>query len=809
MIRVLILAYDFPPYLSVGSLRPHVWFEELSLNEIHPIVVTRQWRHKDKYPKDYVSKSNYRYTVQTEFPHGTLIESSYIPNLPNSLLIKYGSKKFSIIRKFLSAIFEVLQFKLSVGPKKNIYNSADIYLEKNKVDLIIATGDPFVLFHYAHKLSKKHSTPWIADYRDPWSQDFQKKSVILRNFEKKTELKTVSSSLLILTVSEYFKTKIATLFPDKRIEVIPNGFDNRVIQNINLDQQSEILRISFFGNIYDWQPYEEFLEKYFEFIQSDSSVKIKLFIYGTNLNDTISDLVTTKYSNFKKYIEIIPKLPYSELLERVSKDNALLLFNYFDIIGTKIYDYLALRKKIVFCFSHYGLNKISDTNNNLSSYTPQIDLITSTNSGVIVKNPTHLIDVFKNLYSEFCSKESTLTQELCTEKFSRQFQTKKMAHLLKRLLMKEKKECTKCLYNSENYPSIKLNNDGVCDLCELNSQLIYKTKFKQNKEAVDSFIHELKSNRRHKYDCIIGVSGGLDSSYLVHLSKQWGLCPLLVHIDGGWNSESSVQNIKNLIASTNFDFYSEILPWEEIRDVQKAFIEANVLDIDLPFDNAMMSYLYRTAAKFKIRFILNGYSNETEGIMPESYTHYKLDKKNIIDIHKKFGKQKLKSLKFIGTFDYLYFEKIKKINFYQPLDFVSYKKKEVKLILQSEYNWKDYGEKHFENVFTRFYQAFILPKKFGVDKRISHLSVLICSNQITRNDALKYLSENQIDENQILIDLHFFIKKLGLSKIYFDDYIQKKAVSHREFKSDLDFYNSIKPLYKWLKRTFKINLFKS
>ena len=286
-------------------------------------------------------------------------------------------------------------------------------------------------------------------------------------------------------------------------------------------------------------------------------------------------------------------------------------------------------------------------------------------------------------------------------------------------------QCEKCLLNEIDHPEIKLDDNLECDICKVNKIRIFNVEEKRKSESIGTLINKLKSKKRSKYDCLIGISGGTDSSYLVYLAKKWELNPLLLHVDGGWNSEISVINIERIVENSGFDFVTEVLPWHEMRELQKAFIKSNTIDIDLPFDNAMLKYNYLTAEKYNIKYILNGYSTTTEGIMPPRFTHYKNDKRNLKDIYKKHSNNKLKKLKLIGTFEYIFYDKIKKIKFLYPLDLIDYNKKNAREIINKEFNWQDYGGKHYENVFTRFYQGYILPNKFNVDKKI-HLSMLIC-----------------------------------------------------------------------------------
>lgn len=371
------------------------------------------------------------------------------------------------------------------------------------------------------------------------------------------------------------------------------------------------------------------------------------------------------------------------------------------------------------------------------------------------------------------------------------------------------KECNVCLFNEENYPAIQLNEDGVCDICLINNKRIQRARHERTPEMLKKRIEKIKNDRVGEYDCLIGISGGADSTYMVYLAKQWGLNPLLFHVDGGWNSDISVSNIRKIADKSGFDYIAEVLPWEEIKDVQRAFVMAGVIDIDLPFDNLMLSYNYRLAKKHKIKHIFFGTSSDTEGIMPKSFTHYKLDRKNIRSIHKKWGTRSVNGLKFIGTLEFLRFSRINKISMDLPIDWVEYNKEDVKRTIIKEFDWKDYGWKHNESIYTRFYQNYILPEKFKVDKRISHLSMLICSGQLTKADAKQMLVNAgpyaNIEAKNA--DKNFFIKKLNLTPAEFEKYIKTAPVSHRDYKSDLDMYDLFRRNYRYFKKIFRINTF--
>jgi N-acetyl sugar amidotransferase len=312
-------------------------------------------------------------------------------------------------------------------------------------------------------------------------------------------------------------------------------------------------------------------------------------------------------------------------------------------------------------------------------------------------------------------------------------------------------------------------------------------------QKLSSLINEIKlKGAEKKYDCIVGVSGGVDSSYVAYLSKEWGLRPYIIHVDGGWNSDVSVKNILKLLRKLNFELHTHVIDWQEMRDLQRAFIKASVLDIDLPFDNAFMAILYKTASKLGIKYILSGHNTETEGWMPENFTHYKLDSINIKSIHKRFGEQSIKNFPMMGPIQASFYKNRKGIEMISPLDLIDYNKAEVKDFLIKDFDWIDYGGKHYENTFTRFYQSYILYHKFKIDKRISHLSTLINSGQITKEQAKQELDKLPYDIENIEKEKEFFAKKLGFHKDELDEYVKAPGISHLHYASYLKLFKKIK-----------------
>ena len=349
MKKVLILAYDFPPYVSVGGLRPHAWYKYLKEFGVEPIVITRQWENVHGNHLDYISEGSSDQAIIEETEFGIIIKAPYKPNLANRLMLKYGENKFRIIRKSISAFYEFAQFFFAVGPKSSIYKTSKQYLKSNRVDAIIATGDPFVLFSYAAQLSKEFKTPWIADYRDPWSHNVNlKKYFILKKWNHYIEKKTVSSASYIRTVSQFVHFKIDKLIPNKHFSIAPNGFDTSVIDKLKiLTQNSDNLVIAFVGTIYDWHPIDSFLRIADKFLSQVPNAKIIFKFYGTNIPNHLNQMIDDSYPNLKKHIVISPKIQNDAL----AADNVMLLFNDYSIMGTKIFDYLGIRRKMILCFA--------------------------------------------------------------------------------------------------------------------------------------------------------------------------------------------------------------------------------------------------------------------------------------------------------------------------------------------------------------------------------------------------------------------------------------------------------------------------
>lgn len=434
--KLLILAYDFPPYVSVGGLRPYAWYKYLKEYGVYPVVVTRQWGNNYGNELDYIAPGESNETIIEETEYGTIIRTPYKPNLANRLMLKYGNRKFSFLRKLISAWYELMQFPFFVGPKSGLYRGAKKYLKNNTVDAIIATGEPFVLFKYASTLSKKFNIPWIADYRDPWTGNKKRTKMPFVLF---WERRFLSNATALTTVSDFFKKKIGENILLPATFIIPNGYNpNSIKKSEHIQQETDVFRLALTGSIYDWHPYKSVLSVFLDFIRSHKeSPKIELNFWGINRQEEINQFV--QENNLEQYIHVYPRMDNAMILEKLCKHNVMLLFNDYSIMGTKIYDYLGIRRKIILCYSNdpyaqqqkrdfFPLNENDAINTHL-----QEDCLNETKAGIVIQDQNHLLSVLNDLYNEFLKNGTIACDSINIEKYSRKEGARQLADIVKNL----------------------------------------------------------------------------------------------------------------------------------------------------------------------------------------------------------------------------------------------------------------------------------------------------------------------------------------------------------------------------------------
>lgn len=347
--------------------------------------------------------------------------------------------------------------------------------------------------------------------------------------------------------------------------------------------------------------------------------------------------------------------------------------------------------------------------------------------------------------------------------------------------------CTQCVMDTSD-PEITFDENGVCHHCHDYDKRVAAEVFgpPTGHQELARYVAQIKKEGQgKKYDCILGLSGGVDSTYVAYLTKKLGLRPLAVHLDNGWNSEIAVRNIHNIVDILNIDLETIVLDWEEFRSLQKAFLRASTPDSEIPSDHAIVTTLFKQCIKNKVRWIMDGSNVVTEIMSPATWSHGHGDWTYIKSINDQFGERPLKTYPHYTYYDLTFWYRTwYKIERFPILNFIEFNKLEAMETLKRELNWTPYGGKHYESIYTRYYQGYILPTKFGFDKRRSHLSCLVRDKRITRQEALAELQQPAIDEELEREDRAFVIKKLGFTEAEFDQIMNAERKTFWDYPSD-------------------------
>ena len=354
--------------------------------------------------------------------------------------------------------------------------------------------------------------------------------------------------------------------------------------------------------------------------------------------------------------------------------------------------------------------------------------------------------------------------------------------------------CSNCVMDTTD-SKIVFDEKGVCDHCNtyFNDILPNWHTDERGHRAMLHLVKKIKEKGKGKeFDCLMGMSGGVDSSYLLYVMKEhYGLRPLVFHVDAGWNSQLAVNNIERLIDGLGLDLYTEVINWEEIKDLQLAFIKSGVPHIDVPQDHAFFATMYKFASKNNIKYILTGGNYSTECVRnPKEWMYFQSDTVQLRDIHRKYGSGKLNSYPITNILWYkIFLPYFRGIKLVRPLDFVPYNKKEAMSLLVEKFGYQEYPQKHFESRFTRFYESYWLPEKFGFDTRKVQFSSLILTNQMTREEALELLSVPAYDPTTIDQDFEFVATKLGISIKELQVYFNEPNKSYKDYRTQESIYN--------------------
>ncbi len=370
--------------------------------------------------------------------------------------------------------------------------------------------------------------------------------------------------------------------------------------------------------------------------------------------------------------------------------------------------------------------------------------------------------------------------------------------------MRDYQICTNCVMDTTD-AAITFDDRGMCDHCHnyYENILPYWHTDEQGWRALQKIVAKIKEAGRGKeFDCIIGVSGGTDSSYLTYVAKEkLELHPLVFHVDAGWNSQEAVNNIEQLVDRLGLDLYTEVIDWEEMKDLQLAFFKSGVPHIDLPQDHAFFATMYKFAEKYRIRHILTGANYSTECIRnPLEWAYWGTDMRQIEDIHRQYGTRPLKKFPFSGILRHkVYLRYIRGIRVVRPLDYVPYIKADAQRFLVERFGWQQYPRKHYESRFTKFFEGYWLLVKFGYDTRRVQYSSLVLTKQMTREEALEKLARPAYDKDTIAQDFEYVATKLGISVEELQGYMDAPNKSYRDYKGQFQLFRVGAKVMKWLR----------
>jgi len=359
------------------------------------------------------------------------------------------------------------------------------------------------------------------------------------------------------------------------------------------------------------------------------------------------------------------------------------------------------------------------------------------------------------------------------------------------------KVCTQGVFD-ESIPDIRFDENGKSNYALLFEKLVeVYPRGEKGLEEWTALVDKMKIAGKSKtYDCIIGVSGGTDSCYLLHLAKQWGLRPLALNLDNGWNSDISVKNIKKMTTALQIDLETYVVDYSEIKDLIKSYMRAGLSWIDMPTDLAIKAVMYKIADRENIKYILRGNDFRSEGSQPKEWTFG--DGKQLLAIHKLFGRIKLKTFPNYTMINLIYYAMFKGIKSIYPFYYLEYNKNKAQQFLMENYDWEYYGGHHFENTFTKFTMSYWLYEKFGIDKRKITLSAQVLSGEITRQQALAELEKLPYDVNQKDEMIAYVCKKLDLTRMEFDELFNAPNKSYRDYPSYDKLFKKLNSSYSWI-----------
>jgi N-acetyl sugar amidotransferase len=674
------------------------------------------------------------------------------------------------------------------------------FIQYTFIDLLIDLQKPLIVFvHGYDALSWKRrlmNYASLSDSRYLWSY-LRSNQKQLRAMKKLAALGNKTSNIHFVFVSHWLKKAVEQDWQMmlKNSHIIPNGINTKLFSynQKESEKRKKILHLrSFKARNY---ANDIAIDAILLLSTKDFFSDLEFSIYGEGY---LFKRLTSKIEHFEN-VKLYNFFIENSAIPAIHQDHGIFLSpSRLDTQGVSMCE--AMSSGLVPITSPIGgIPEYAE--NGVSSFQVNTPEEVAEKIELLYRNP--------ELFSEMSVQASKAIAQKCPVQETIVKEIELIKSLYTRILPKQKyQQCTQCLLDTHDDSSITFDETGICSYCldyKKNESKYIKTDGAGQHE-VASVIKRIKTAGKNKpYDCIIGLSGGVDSTYLAWKAKELGLRPLAVHFDNGWNSELAVSNIENIVTKLGFDLHTVVINWEEFRNLQLAFLKASVVDIEVVTDHAIFASLYKIAIEKRIQYILSGVNYVTEFILPDKWIHDKRDHIHIKAINDKFGSMPLLHYPLFST-------KLKVLAAWRGiesillLNYYPYNKEAIKQFISSELNWRDYGGKHYESIFTRFYQGYILPTKFGIDKRKAHLSTLINSGQITREKALEQLSVSPYPTEVKDADYAFILKKLKLTDQQFKDIMNLPVKEHQDYEVDQDVYlrypvlTLLSPLWKFVKR---------
>jgi len=797
MKKILILSYYYPPANFVGAERIASFARHLHKFGYYPVIITRNWNPHQTNTYEAIQDNHYKHEV---FDSHEVHYMPYNRSLRDRL---FGMNNFvcMIIRRILTVI-ELITSNLNIQilPYYNLYTQArTILLSNPDIKALIISGSPFESFHFGYLLKKEFPhIQWIPGYRDEWTafKRYPTKGILddwIFNYNSYFEKKFTSNASSFISVSEYWVDKIGTHI-EKRGAVVLNGFEPKLQSNATpIDKNPFTLKISYSGSIYpnqDFLPLAKLLARLKE--KYNGSLRIHMDFFGAQDETDHTESIHRVLHDFDIEHKFHKRIPQSELHSQLLLSDFLYVSKYGDLnslIPVKVFDYYNLNAPIL----HYPSDK------------GEIEkFIVSTNSGYASSDED---GIFAELI-EFIDRKMNGEIDKINERFkkkdasfyTREHQASILAKHLDELIDVKTPTyqiCNRCVMDTSD-EDITFDELGICNHCRDFEKVLQQPRYRKKdaEEKLTQMISQIK-RKNNQYDCLIGISGGVDSCYTAYLCHKWGLRPLLMHMDNGWNSEIAVRNIQNLVEKLNLDYISYVLDWNEFREVQLAFLKSSIVDLEIPTDIAIPASLYEIASKYNISYIMSGGNYSGEGILPLTWGYHVLKDaylyKNIVS---QYAQVRLKKIPIVGLWKEIYYKFFKGIKTLYPLNLIEYDKDEAREFLKREFNWTDYGGKHHESKITAFWQSYVMPTKYNMDYRRATYSSQIVSGQIAREQAIEKLKELPYNPDTIPADKEYIAKKFGITSDELEHYLSEPPKTYKDFPNQKNIILYFYSLYK-------------